>query len=442
MDRFIAAFEEKVMPVAGKISEQKHLKAIRDGIILAMPFIIVGSVFLILGFLPIPGYNEFMARTFGEKWLTKLLYPVGVTFDLMAVFVSVGVAYRLAENYKVDAISAGAISLASFLLVTPFKVMFTPEGAKQAVEVGGAIPAALMGSKGMFVAMIMAIISTEIYRKIIQKGIVIKMPAGVPPAVSKSFVALIPTAAVITVTWVIRLGFEMTSWGDMHNFITKVLSGPLSILGASLFGAVGSELLVQLFWSVGLHGANLVSGVMGPIWLQLMDQNRAVFQANPGAQLPNVVTQQFFDNFIHIGGSGATLSLVVLLLTVARSKQLKSLGRLSIGAGIFNINEPITFGMPIVLNPIMIIPFVLSPIAIVIISYIAMSTGLVARPAGIAVPWTTPPVISGYLATGGKISGAVLQIVNFFVTMAIYYPFVKMWDKKKVEEEKMSEEAA
>ncbi|MFV9510574.1 PTS cellobiose transporter subunit IIC [Tepidibacillus sp. LV47] len=435
MEKFIKFLEEHVMPIAGKIAEQRHLQAIRDGIILAMPLLIIGSVFLVLGFLPIPGYNEFMARTFGEQWLTKLLYPVGATFDLMALFVSFGVAYRLAEKYKVDALSAGAISVAAFLLATPFNVMFTPPGSKEVFTVGGAIPQALMGSKGMFVAMILAILSTEIYRKIIQKNIVIKMPDGVPPAVAKSFIALIPAFAVITVVWLLRLIIEQTSFQSIHNIISDILAAPLNSLGGSLGGALIAVMLVQLLWSTGLHGAAIVGGVMGPIWLSLMDQNRLAYQANPDALLPNVITQQFFDLWIYVGGSGATLSLVLIMILKARSKQMKSLGKLAIGAGIFNINEPITFGMPIVMNPILIIPFILTPITLVLVSYFAMKTGLVARPSGIAVPWTTPVIISGYLATGGKISGSILQLVNMVVAFIIYYPFFRIWDKQKLEEE-------
>ncbi|WP_096225473.1 PTS cellobiose transporter subunit IIC [Geobacillus sp. FJAT-46040] len=435
MDRFIRVLEERVMPIAGRIAEQRHLQAIRDGIILSMPLLIIGSLFLIIGFLPIPGYNEWMAKWFGEHWLDKLLYPVGATFDIMALVVSFGVAYRLAEKYKVDALSAGAISLAAFLLATPYKVPFTPEGAKEAIMVSGGIPVQWVGSKGLFVAMILAIVSTEIYRKIIQKNIVIRLPDGVPPAVARSFVALIPGAAVLVVVWVARLILEMTPFESFHNIVSVLLNKPLSVLGGSLFGAIVAVLLVQLLWSTGLHGAAIVGGVMGPIWLSLMDENRMVFQQNPNAELPNVITQQFFDLWIYIGGSGATLALALTMMFRARSRQLKSLGRLAIAPGIFNINEPITFGMPIVMNPLLIIPFILVPVVLVVVSYAAMATGLVAKPSGVAVPWTTPIVISGYLATGGKISGSILQIVNFFIAFAIYYPFFSIWDKQKAAEE-------
>lgn len=172
---------------------------------------------------------------------------------------------------------------------------------------------------------------------------------------------------------------------------------------------------------------------MSPIWYGAMDENRLAFQA--GEVLPNIFTIQFFEIFINIGGSGATLALVITMFFRSRSKQMKQLGKLAIGPAVFNINEPIIFGMPIVMNPMLLLPFIVSPLLMMIATYIGMSTGLVAKPAGIAVPWTMPPLFSGYLATGGKISGAVMQLINLFISFAVYYPFFRMWDKQKLKEE-------
>ncbi|MFZ5969841.1 MAG: PTS cellobiose transporter subunit IIC [Bacillota bacterium] len=435
MDKVIKFLEKYFVPVAGKIAGQKHLQSVRDGLILSTPLVIFGSLFLVIAFLPIPGYSDFMAATFGDQWLGKLLYPLNASFNLLGMFVSIGVAYRLAEKYKVDALSAAAISLGSYMMLIPFQVMFTPEGTSEAVAVGGAIPSALVGSRGMFVAIIIAILTTEIFRKIVQKGIVIKMPAGVPPAVAKSFAALIPACACVGTVWIIRLVFEATSYETLFNFINTVLAVPLTKAGTGLVGTIVAILAIHLLWAFGLHGATIVDSVMLPVWTQLTDQNRLAFQADPNGILPNIVTRQFLDVFILIGGSGATLVLCILMLRFAKSKQLRQLGRLSIGSGLFNINEPIIFGMPIVMNPIMMIPFILGPVVVTIISYLALKTGIVARLAGIAMPWTSPIFVSGFLASGGKISVVALQAVNFLIMAAIYYPFFRVWDKKKCEEE-------
>ena len=430
----IGFLEKYVMPVAGKVAEQRHLQAIRDGIILTMPFLIIGSFFLIISALPIPGYNDFMAGLFGESWQKALGYPVSATFNIMSLIATFGIAYRLGEYYKVDALAAGALSLVTFLLATPFQVAYIIPSTKESVLVDGAIPAVLMGSQGLFVAMIIALISTELYRFIVQKKLIIKMPETVPPAVTRSFAALVPGFIVVTVIWILRLIIENTSFGSIHNIVGQILQEPLSALGASLWGAVIAVIIVHVLWACGIHGAAIVGGVMSPIWLSLMDQNRIAFQA--GQDVPNTITAQFFDLWIYMGGSGATLALVVGMLLFARSQQLKSLGRLSIAPGIFNINEMVTFGMPIVMNPLLLIPFILVPVVLTVVSYFAMEWGWVARPSGAAVPWTTPILFSGYLGSGGKISGVVLQLVNFALAFFIYLPFLKIWDKQKVAEEK------
>ncbi|MEH7086216.1 PTS cellobiose transporter subunit IIC [Neobacillus drentensis] len=433
MSKFNSFLEEKVMPVAGKIGAQRHLLALRDGLIATMPFIVIGSFFLIVANLPIPGYADWMTSIFGPTWAAKLSYPVDATFNIMSLIAAFAVAYRLAESYKLDAMSAGAISVAAFMLTTPFSFLFTPAGAEEGVLVTGAISKAFLSSKGLFVALLFAIISTEIYRWTVKKNIVIKMPAGVPPSVGKSFAALIPGFFVLLVVWVIRLLVELTPYQSINGLVTTLLGDPLKMVGLTLGGTIVAELFVTLLWATGLHGTNIVKSVMEPIWFGAMGDNMTAYQA--GQPLPHIVTQQFWDNFVHIGGTGVTFGLVLSMVMFAKSQQMKSLGRLAFAPSIFNINEPLIFGMPIVLNPIMIIPFVLTSIVTVIVTFLGMDMGLVAKPSGIAVPWTMPPIISGYLASGGHISGAIMNVVNIVISFVIYLPFFRIYDKAKKREE-------
>nr|WP_205003133.1 PTS cellobiose transporter subunit IIC [Scopulibacillus daqui] len=427
--------EKYMLPVAEKIQGQKHLQSVRDGIILAMPLIIVGSIFLIIANLPIPGFSHFMAGVFGADWSKKFSYPINATFSIMSIIVCFGIAYRLAERHKVDALSSGAIALSAFILSTPQVLMFTPEGAKKAIEVPGVIPVTLMGSQGLFVAMIIALFSAEVYRKVIQKEFVIKMPQGVPPAVSKSFTALIPAFIVLTIVWIVRLILEATSLQDLHHLINLIITTPLSFLGGSLWGMLIAVLAIQLLWCFGLHGdAIIVDSLMAPIWLALMDQNRQVYMANHHADLPNIITAPFYNIWVTAGGSGLTLGLVLLMMFRARSKQMKQLGKIAAAPSLFNINEPAIFGTPIVMNPIMMIPFILTPLIVVLVTYFSMASGLVAKPNGVLIPWTTPLGISGFLATG-KISGGAVQIVNLIISILIYYPFLRLYDKQKYQEE-------
>ena len=427
-DKFNVFLEEKFMPVAAKLGNQKHIQAIRDGLILSMPLTIAGSIFLILAFLPISGYYEFMAGIFGDAWMGKVLYPVRATFDIMAIFGCIGVSYRLAEKNKVDCLSSVALALMTFMILTPFKVSFM----NNTVE---AIPLMYTGSAGLFGAIISSIISVEIYSWFIRKNIVIKMPENVPPAVAKSFVALIPTLALMTGTLIVRLILENTSLQNVHELLKVILTTPLKTLVGSWWGLAIIIAVIQLFWIAGLHGSTIILGIIGPVLGLLGDQNRLAYEA--GAEIPNIIGGPFFDIFISLGGGGGTFALAFLLAFVSRSRQLKEIGKISVGAAFFNINEPIIFGLPIVMNPYLIIPFFITPLVTGLIGYFSVATGLLPKLPGISVPWTTPPLISGYLASIGLFRYVILQVILIVIGMIIYLPFFKAFDNKILEDEKM-----
>ena len=427
-DKFNVFLEEKFMPVAAKVGSQKHVQAIRDGLILSMPLTIAGSIFLILAFLPISGYYEFMTGIFGDGWMGKVLYPVRGTFDIMAIFGCIGVSYRLAEKNKVDCLSSVALALMTFMILTPFKVSFM----NNTVE---AIPLMYTGSAGLFGAIISSIISVEIYSWFIRKNIVIKMPENVPPAVAKSFVALIPTLALMTGTLIVRLILENTSLQNVHELLKVILTTPLKTLVGSWWGLAIIIAVIQLFWIAGLHGSTIILGIIGPVLGLLGDQNRLAYEA--GAEIPNIIGGPFFDIFISLGGGGGTFALAFLLAFVSRSRQLKEIGKISVGAAFFNINEPIIFGLPIVMNPYLIIPFFITPLVTGLIGYFSVATGLLPKLPGISVPWTTPPLISGYLASIGSFRYVILQVILIVIGMIIYLPFFKAFDNKILEDEKM-----
>lgn len=415
--------EKYVMPIAQRLGNNRHLMAVRDGMALVMPFMIIGSLFLILAFLPFPGYEEYMTES---GLMDKLLLPVGATYDLIAIFATLGVAYRLAQRYtNLDPLIAAGIAIAAYMLVTPYNISHTIEATGETINVSG-IDLAYMGSGGMFLGIVVAIYSTEIYRMLVARNMTFKLPDSVPPAVLKSFVALIPAFFVLTSLWLVRLGIEAADLGSLHVVINDVLTAPLKLIGGSYIGAMVATFVEHALWAVGIHGSNIVSSIMLPIWLVFTDENRVAFQA--GAEIKNIITDQTNSIFLNFGGSGSMMALVLLLAFRARSQQCTSIGKMGLPSSLFNISEPIMFGLPVVLNPIMIIPFILAPVVGLTLTYIGMMSGLVALPAGISVPWTTPIFIGGYLSTGGHISGAVMQLINLLVAMAIYYPFMKKWD--------------
>lgn len=422
MNKLSEVLEKRLGPIALKIGNQRHLLAIRNGITLGMPLIIVGSLFLILGNLPISGYEDWLAAN-GDlgTWLGKV---VDGSFGLMGIIAAFGIAYNYAKGYKVDPASAGIISLSSFVIVTP--KMFDVDG-------GAGISYGFLGSKGLFVAIIVSLVSADIFRRFIQKNITIKMPDTVPPEVSRSFSALIPAAVIITFWAVLIKLLELLGIGNIHDIVMLVLGRPLGILGGSLIGTVIGIMLNSLFWFTGIHGGNIVGSVLNPIYLINTDANRLALQG--GKELPNIITSPFMDNFVYIGGGGATLALVIILVGFAKSKQLRTMGNLSLASGIFNINEPIMFGVPVVMNPTLIIPFALAPMVNAIITYFTMSAGIVSKTVGVAVPWTMPPIISGFLATGGDIKASILQVILILIDFVIYFGFVKTLDKQLYAEE-------
>lgn len=417
MNKFLDVLQEKMGPIAYKLDSNRYLSAIKTGFFGAMPILIIGSVFLLFANLPIPGYADFMASIMGENWTTYFMVPYDMTMNIMTIFVVFGIAKDLAHHYKVDDLAAVVIAVVAFFILTP-----------TIADTGGAngIPTSNLGASGLFVGMITAILAVEISRWVEQRGWTIKMPDSVPSNVARSFTALIPAFFVIVIFDLIRIGFSFTAYDTAQAFIFQILQTPLTALGSSLPATIVVLLFEGLLWSFGIHGSNIVGAVMQPIWLSLTADNAAAFSAHEA--LPHIVNYQFYSNFIKVGGAGGTLGLAILCVFVAKSAQFKTLGKLAIAPGIFNINEPLIFGIPIVLNPVMMIPFIITPVVLAIVAYFAMATGLVDFTNGTNLPWTTPPIVSGFLLNGWR--GALLQVVQIGLSMAIYFPFFKLEDNK------------
>ncbi|SNI24000.1 lichenan permease iic component (pts system lichenan-specific eiiccomponent) (eiic-lic) [Streptococcus pneumoniae] len=409
--------QEKLLPVAARLGNNKALVSIRDGITLTIPLLLIGSLLMVIASFPIPGWEKYLGDIGVADYLWK---GVDSSFGLLGLVASFGIAYFMARQYKVDGIPAGIVSLSSFITVTPFITG----------EAGAGMPTAFMASKGLFVAMILGLINGYIYQWFINHNIQIKMPDGVPPAVSKSFSAIIPGAVTIVGWLIVYATLDKLSLPNLHEIAQGALGGPLGLLGNNVIGLLILIFLNSSFWFVGLHGGNVVNAVMKPLWLANLDANKVAYQA--GETLPNIFTSVFMDNFVFIGGGGATIGLVLALGYLAHkkkaSKQLKTLAPITVIPGLFNINEPAMFGVPIVLNILLLVPFILAPMFNLLVAWGAMASGLV--PLTYTDPsWTMPPVISGLLATG-SISGSLLQIVLIVLDVLLYLPFVIAIEKR------------
>lgn len=423
MKVFFEFLEKRLAPLGEKLGNQRHLKALREGIMMAMPLVLIGSIFVLIASFPIDSWTNWLKT----HWQLDVLLNTMVnnTFGLIALVTSFGIAYRLAESYNTDGPSAGVLALSSFLLVTP-----TITDANNAAG----IPYGMLGGKGLFAAIVVAIISAEIYRWFIQKNITIKMPESVPEVVSKSFLALIPGTVIILFFSIVLKVLDVLELGSLNNVLAFVIGKPLGLIGGTLPGTFIAVLLNSIFWFCGVNGGQVVGSVMNPIWLQYTDENRLAQAA--GEVLPHIITAPFMDLFVYIGGGGATIGLALCLIFFSKSNEYRTLGKISGIPALFNINTAILFSFPTVLNPIMIIPFVLTPVVNAIITYFAMVSGLVPLTTGVTLPWTTPPIIGGFLATGGSWQGAALQVVLVAVSFLIYYPFFKSADKRNLAIEK------
>jgi len=427
-----AFMEERFVPVAARIGGQRHLLALRDGIVMIMPLIILAAFAMIVLEFPIPAWIRF---TMQHGWVAPDLdmYPdlvvppaiaaltvfkediiVNATYGIISIVAAFGVASSLAGSYKmkngdpIDGVPAGILSMATFFIIN---------------QGGGT------DSEHLFVAMLFAILTAEVYRVFIQKDWIIKLPSSVPTAVSRQFTALVPGLVIFAVAWlVIAVPMSYTTSGTIDVWLnnglfswmkTVALSYPFMMLGC---------FFEHLLWTFGLHGsAIIIFPFFQPLWIT------STFEGTK-----TIFTWGFYENNVWIGGSGATLPVVIYMLLFAKSRLLKDVGKVAIGPGIFNINEPVTFGLPVVLNPILMIPFILSPLVIVTIMTIGTSIGLFPIMDKI-VPWTTPIFISGFLASSGgigsRLMGVLAQVICFAAAFIIWFPFIRSWDKISLKSE-------
>ena len=416
MNNFIDNLAEKLTPLAGKLGSNRYLAVLRDAFMLSFPLTMFGSIVVVLNNLPF--WSDDLKGTLGG------LFGNGqnATMSIMTIFVTFGIGYYLTRSYDEDGVFGGAVSLASYLILTPFNFT-TAEGA----EVSGALSLDRLGAKGMFIGMLAAFIAAEIYVRITKKGIVIKMPEGVPDAVARSFASLIPAISTLTVFLLLNALVSGVFTTNLHDVIYTVIQKPLVGLGSDLPATLLSLFFVQILWFFGLHGQIIVNSVMDPIWNTLALENLDAFKA--GEALPHIITKPFMETFtVGLGGSGMTLMVVILMAFVMKSRQMKDIGRLAIGPGLFNVNEPVIFGLPIVLNASILIPWVLTPLIVTTINYFSMASGLVPAPTGVTVPWTVPLFFSGMMATN-SLMGGLLQLIDVAIVGVMWYPFLKVVDK-------------
>lgn len=427
----------KLIEIAGRIGSQRHLLAVRDGFIAIMPLIIIGSfAVLVNNFPPIGKFSfvEIMNGIFGEGvWQAVGGSIWNGTFAILGLLIAFSIAYQLARSYDVDGLPAGFIAAASYIALAPE----TPND--------WGLNFAWLGTQGVFIAIILGLVIGELFRLLVNSKFTIKMPPGVPGGVERSFKALIPTVVIMVLIGLFQATMNVLSDVSIFEMVFEVIQKPLQGLSSTLPAAIIVAFLNQLLWFFGLHGTNILGAIIEPIYIPLVIENSDLYNAGMSAfDVPNIVTKPFLDSFVFLGGSGATLALLIAIFIVIRKEKkhpYREVAKISAPSSVFNINEPVIFGLPIVLNPVMFVPFIIIPVILTIISFFALKLGFVPRTIAL-VPWSTPPILSGFLVTGGSWRGIALQLVNMVIAVLIYIPFVMIGARamRKQMEENQSEE--
>ncbi|MBO6349808.1 PTS cellobiose transporter subunit IIC [Enterococcus casseliflavus] len=439
-NKMFAFLDRYLMGPMGKISQLRIVRGVMAAGMASIPFTIVGSMFLIISVLPqsFPVLEGIWSASFDK---IQNLYMLGntATMGILALYFCVVFGYEYTkiqaqeEKIVLSPVNGALLSMMAFFMCLPqlvfeggmatlVNVISDDQKIIDGWEMAGGVTR--LGTTGIFTAIIMAIIAVKIYTFCVKRNIVIKMPDTVPTGVSSSFTALIPTA--LTSLAVIVINGALVAMG---TDIFKVIAIPFSFvtqLTSTWIGLLVIYFFMHALWIVGIHGATIVTSFLTPIVLSNMVENQN------GANI--AFAGEFNNSFVTIGGSGATLGMVIFIAFFAKSAQLSALGKAAIVPSFFNINEPILFGMPVVYNPYTAIPFFLAPMASMSFAYFGINLGFVNPPIA-QVAWPTPIGLSGFIGSGGDWRAFVLAIICAVVAFLIWFPFIKMYDGKLYKDE-------
>lgn len=406
MNKILNFVETKLAPPLNKMASQHHLSAVKNGMIVTVPLTIIGSIFLLIPNIPIAAIKNFF-----EPYANMITTVNTVTIGSVGLVGAASVAYYFALEYtdiKIDPLITAFVSVVAFLLAT-----LTDEFT---------IDTGLFGTRGLFTGILVALLTGTITHFFQKKNLVIRFPDTVPPLVSKSFMSLIPAFVVLTLVWIIRVVL-----GINVNQVLMDCFSPFIFALNTLPGFLVFMFIRSMLWSVGIHGGAVLA-VADPFFLTMFGENVVAFAAGT---LPPYITASGFTMFVFLGGGGATLPLVLMMIR-SKEKGFSTLGKLCLPASLFEINEPVVFGVPLVMNPYMMIPYTLSTLTLSAGTYLLMLFNIIGRPVA-NIPWTIPPLFSHYLVTGGNIPAVIWGIAELFIAGAIYYPFFKAMEKQRLE---------
>lgn len=414
-------FTQKVLVLAEKVGSEVHLKSVRDAFLLTIPFLVL-SGFMVFFAWVLFADGSFCATHLPANVVSTITTICAKTINggqnILALFMVIMTSYNLAKykHYEQPLVPA-MVSLGALFILMPSEISWTP-----------------MGTYGMFVSMITALLVTEAFlalRKV--KGLRIKISGEVPPAIIESFNDMLVIVIIELVAATISFICVAASGMEIHELINAVIQKPMVGIATNLPAFLTYFGFGQcLCYFVGIHPAGVINPIFEPALMVAMEENNAAWLA--GQEIPHIITLPFRDVYGTLGGIASTLGLIIAIFLVAKRKDMRSIAKVSLPTSIFNINEPMLFGLPIVFNPIMLIPFCFTTTIIYIVAYVATALGLVSRLV-VYTTWSTPILLSGYIASGGDFRKVILQILCLGIAVLCYLPFVKLMDRQKVEED-------
>ncbi len=422
-------FMENLERIGGRLQQVTFLTVVKDSFTDMMPIIIVGSMGSLINNV-ICSTSNGLARFNGFGWLAQFS-PIFsainyAAMNFLAIYLVYRIGHKVAEVRQGSTVVSGFVALASYLTLVPTAAS-AASASGEAVTINNVLASSYTNSQGMFMAIIVGYLSALWFLKIVESGkLDIRMPESVPSGVANSFKVLFPAMVVVFGISIFGFVFTKIAGVNVPDFITRTLQAPMNAIMQAPAGVIVLAFLCQLFWCIGIHGSNMISPVRNTIGLAAIAENLEAF--NLGMKMPNVFTYTFWNTFVTIGGSGNTIGLLIAIFLFSKREDTKAIARLSLVPGIFGINEPLIFGIPIVLNPTLMIPFVLAPMVTAAIGYFATAVGL-AGPAYLTVPFTVPFILNAFITTG-SIGTVLVQIVCIVVSTLIYMPFVRMMNRE------------
>ena len=425
------AIISRVNQIAQFMGKQIYFRAMRDAFAMAVPFLVLtGFVILFNNVVIAPdGFLKSVidpaalatAQTFGNKIING-------TMNILSLLIVVLISYSLSVTRKVkNPIIPVTVAVACMFALMPTSVELIPAGMSEAVEVGGVMPFSLTNAGGMFVGIFVGILATELFIRLSRvERLQIRMSGNIPAAVIQTFNSLIAVVLTIAIFALASFIAVVVTGMEINEIIVAIIQAPLVKLTTSLPGFLGLCMCTNLLFFFGIHAGGIVNPILEPPLLVAMQQNVEAFAAHQ--EIPNIIVLPFRDLYGHLGGTGSTIALLIAVFILSRRREHKEFAKMVIPTSIFNINEPIVFGFPIIFNPFMLIPFVFGPLVLFGVAYFATAVGLVS-PIVAYVPWSVPPLINGYMASGGDIRNVILQLFLIVLQIVIYIPFLKLYER-------------